>query len=189
MSRPAPALIVLLILLAAPPATAADPGLFRAFEATLDSVDSATVALGAWCARRRLADPPVIHARRVAGDDKPADAEVRRLLAAGPDETISYRHVRLACGDHVLSDADNWYLPGRLTPDMNRRLEYTDEPFGAVVAPLSFHRRTLATERLYDPVAAGGVPPVVLRHRAVLVTPDGAPFSLVVESYAADVLN
>ena len=54
-------------------------------------------------------------------------------------------HVQLTCGAHVLSDAENWYLPARLTADMNRRLEETEAPFGRVVAPLGFHRRTLET--------------------------------------------
>jgi hypothetical protein len=176
-------------LLSAAPARAGDAETLAAFEATLDGVDSATAALTTWCARRRLADPPVIHAERVQDQDKPADAEVRGRLAAAPGEPIAYRRVRLACGAHVLSEADNWYRPGRLTPDMNRRLDATDEPFGAVVKPLAFHRRTLATEHLYDPAAGGPAPGAVLRHRAVLETPDGVPFSLVVETYTAEVLR
>jgi len=49
--------------------------------------------------------------------DKPASPEQRRRLQVGDAEPVRYRHVRLACGDHVLSEADNWYLPGRLAPD------------------------------------------------------------------------
>ena len=45
--------------------------------------------------------------------------------------------MRLKCGDHVLSEADNWYVKARLTPDMNHMLETTDTPLeGGRGAPL-----------------------------------------------------
>jgi hypothetical protein len=155
----------------------------RAFEAALDGADSATMVLQRWCADRHLADPSVIRAERVLGADKPADAEVRRRLEAAPDEPIRFRHVRLACGTHVLSEADNWYRPNRLTDEMNRRLDETDTPFGVVVRPLDFHRVTLAVE--WPAAGRDGV----LRHRAVLVDHVGEPFSLVVETYTTEVLT
>jgi hypothetical protein len=167
------------------------------FEADLDGAASATAVLGAWCAEHALADPPVIQALPADGPDKPASAEIRRRLRAGPGEAVRHRGVRLTCGDHVLSQADNWYRPGQLTPEMNRRLETTTTPFGVVVKPLSFRRETLKVERLFDPSAApaepgpGGslvLPRQLLRHRAVLLTGEGAPFSLVVETYTADIL-
>jgi hypothetical protein len=96
------------------------------------------------------------------------------LLAAGPDETIRYRHVRLMCGTHLLSEADNWYRPSQLTPAMNKQLDDTDIPFGTAVRPLGFHRKTLAA-------TADQVSP--LQVRALLVTESGIPFSLVVENY------
>jgi len=43
---------------------------------------------------------------------------------------VKYRRVQPSCGDHILSEADNWYVPRRLTPEMNRLLETTDVPFG-----------------------------------------------------------
>ncbi len=46
------------------------------------------------------------------------------------------------CGGHVLSEADNWYVPARLTPQMNRALDTSDTPFGAAVKALDFHRAT-----------------------------------------------
>jgi len=150
--------------------------------------DSATETLQRWCAARHLADPPRIVAERVLGHDKPADAEARRLLHAAPGEPVRYRRVALACGAHVLSNADNWYRPGRLTAAMNAELDATDHPFGAVVKPLGFHRVTLSAEVL---VAAhrGAIPPDVIRHRAVLETADREPFSLVAETYTAHVLD
>jgi chorismate-pyruvate lyase len=165
--------------------------------------DSATATLEAWCASHRLAEKPSIVARRIKGQDKPADAEVRAALGVGPDEPVRYRRVDLACGDKVLSQADNWYLPGRLTPEMNRVLDSGDTPFGRAVAALDFRRRTLSS-RLIDPPLRPGwemeppaparraglrLPPDLLQHRAVLSTPDGRPFSLVVETYRREVLG
>jgi hypothetical protein len=169
----------------------ADTASFRVvsqLNADLQTHDSATETLQRWCAARRLADPPKIVAERVLDHDKPADAEVRRLLHAAPDEAIRYRRVALACGSHVLSNADNWYRPGALTAAMNAELDATDHPFGLVVKPLGFHRRTLSAQMLISK-HGGVVPDAVIRHRAVLETADGTPFSLVVETYAKAVLD
>jgi hypothetical protein len=161
------------------------------FEARLDRGSSATEVLQGWCADHRLADPPVIRAERDRTLDKPADAAVRALLGAGPDEPIRYRRVRLTCGAHVLSEADNWYRPGRLTAGMNRKLDETDTPFGAVVRPLGFHRRTLAEENLFRSDAGGrqALPHILVRYHALLVDSRGVPFSLVTESYTSELLS
>jgi hypothetical protein len=50
--------------------------------------------------------------------------------------------VQLWCGDRLLSEADNWYVPSRLTPAMNTALETTDTPFGKAVQELKPYRRT-----------------------------------------------
>jgi hypothetical protein len=162
--------------------------LVAALNADLLSHDSATGTLQRWCASRHLADPPKIVAQRVAGHDKPADREVRRLLHAAPREAIRYRRVALACGEHVLSEADNWYRPAALTAQMNAELDTTDHPFGAVVRPLGFHRHTLSAVVLIS-AKDRRTPDAVIRHRAVLETPAGAPFSLVVETYTKEVLS
>ena len=138
---------------------------------------SATATLTDWCAHGRLADPPVIRAIQVPADDHPADSDVRALLGAGAGEVVKHRHVRLVCGSHLMSEADNWYLPARLTAAMNATLQTADTPFGRVVAPLNFRRRTLSVQVLGHPSRYAIV------HRAVLITPDGTPFSLVVERY------
>jgi hypothetical protein len=168
----------------------------QALNAELLSHDSATAVLQAICDRRA---PGVKITAALAADppDESDTAAARADLGVGPGEPIRYRRVDLACGDQVLSNAENWYLPSRLTPAMNRALDETRTPFGVVVGPLQFHRRTLAeAEFLFEPLPAGwereppatydsmaSPPPHVLRHRAVLATPDGRPFSLVVESY------
>jgi chorismate-pyruvate lyase len=156
--------------------------------ADLLSHASATETLQHWCASRRLAEPARIVAHRLLGEDKPATPQVRRLLHAAPGEPVRYRRVALACGDRVLSNADNWYRPGALTKAMNAELDASDHPFGLVVKPLGFHRRTL-TARVLVTVRTWRLPAALIRHRAVLETSDGTPFSLVVETYTDEVLG
>jgi hypothetical protein len=184
----AAALALLATPIAAAPSRQASRALIAALETDLLTHASATETLQRWCAARHLADPPKIIAERILGQDKPANVEVRRLLQAAPDEPIRYRRVALACGAHVLSNADNWYRPGRLTAAMNAELDATDHPFGLVVKPLAFQRLTLSAKVLVSP-ADRAIPANVIRNRAVLETPDGAPFSLVVETYTARVLD
>jgi chorismate-pyruvate lyase len=180
--------------------------LLQTLNADLLSHDSATQTLELWCADHGLANPARIVAQRVRDTDKPIPADLRSRLAASADETIGYRHVRLLCGDHVLSEADNWYLPRRLTDEMNRQLDATDEPFGKVVRPLDFRRRTLAAELLWSPLPRGWemkttpdrlagerapaqIPEAVLRHTAILYGADQRPFSAVVETYTGQVFD
>lgn len=150
-------------------------------KAALLSHDSATAVLEAWCAERGMADPARVSARLIRRADETPPADVARELTARPGERIRYRRVELVCGGRVLSRADNWYLPERLTPEMNRLLDETDTPFGKAVKAIGFRRRTL-TEVLFPEARA------VLRTRAVLSTPDGAPFSEVVETYSEEIL-
>jgi hypothetical protein len=176
--------------------------LLESLNADLLSHDSATLTLDRWCAAHDLAPGAKIVAERVRGQDKPADAEVRRLLGVGEAEPIRYRRVKLSCGGHVLSEADNWYVPARLTPEMNQALDSSDVAFGRAVQALHFQRHTLSAELLWRPLPAGwemgaatppasgalDIPAHVLQHRAVLALPDGTPFSTVVETYTAEVL-
>jgi hypothetical protein len=177
--------------------------LIESLNADLLAHDSATLTIERWCADHRLADPARIVAERVSDAAKPASAEVREALDVKPGEPLGYRRVRLKCGDHVLSEADNWYVPARLTPEMNHALETTDTPFGKAVAALHFRRHTLSADLLWRPLPKGWetgaapapqeagaltIPDHVLEHRAVLSTPDGEPFSEVVETYTGEVL-
>lgn len=152
------------------------------FEAVLARHDSATVALEEWCAARGMAASARITAQTLdaASNDPPAKMQGRLALADG--ETFAMRHVRLSCGSAVLSVAWNWYVPARLTPQMNETLRTTREPFGKVVAPLGFRRQPLST-------VAGRAEncPVdtISTHRAMLVLPDGRPLAYLVECYTA----
>lgn len=178
--------------------------LLQTLNAELLGHDSATLTLDSWCARRHLA-PPGSHvvADRVTGADKPAPPEVRAALQPGAGDAIRYRRVRLRCGTRILSEADNWYLPARLTPEMNALLDGSDTPFGRAVQALHFRRQTVSAKLLWSPLPddwpdrhdrAGtgrrlAIPDRVIEHRAILRLPDGTPFSQVIETYQGAVLG
>ncbi len=183
--------------------------LLHALDADLRTHDSATLTLERWCAAHGLASPATVVADRVRDAASPPDPATRVLLGVSDLEPVRYRRVRLRCGAVVLSEAENWYVPQRLTPAMNAALDDSDASFGHVVATLGFRRHTLGAEILWRPLPDGSpdeagrdaaeagpdtfrptmpVPPVVLRHRAVLRLPDGTPFSVVVENYTDGVL-
>jgi chorismate-pyruvate lyase len=169
--------------------------------ATLLSHDSATAVLQGWCEAHRLAPPGTrIVALRDRAVEKPLPEAGRKALGIGAGEPVRYRRVRLACAGRVLSEADNWYLPARLTPEMNRALDETDTPFGTAVRALDFRRRNLSAELIDPPLPSGWemgakppagpfAPPArVLQHTAALTTGAGAPFAYVVETYTGAVL-
>jgi chorismate-pyruvate lyase len=177
--------------------------LLQTLNAELLSHPSATLTLDRWCAAHRLASPARIVADRAADAEQAPTDKQRQLLRVTATDPIRYRRVRLVCGDHVLSEADNWYVPARLTSEMNRLLDTTDIAFGRVVQRLNFRRRTLSAKLLWPPLpqdwemgaplperrgATLTIPRAVLQHRAVLFLPDGTPFSEVVETYTREVL-
>lgn len=172
-----------------PEAASETERLIETLSARLLSAHSATAVLEAWCAERGLADDPRLVAVRVPGPDKPLSALQRERLAIRPDEPVRYRRVRLTCGAHVLSEADNWYVPARLTPEMNAVLETTQTPFGRVVRPLSPTRRNLGIVTLWLPGrdAMPGADERLFSVEAVLST-QGVPFCEVAETYTGAVL-
>ncbi|MEO5558329.1 MAG: hypothetical protein ABIR10_01495 [Dokdonella sp.] len=176
--------------------------LVQTLNANLLSHHSATLTLERWCESHHLAEPAKIVARRMHGEAKPIPEDLRVRLAIDANEPIGYRHVQLMCGRHVLSEADNWYIPARLTSEMNQRLDGSDEPFGKVVRALRFQRRTLTADLLWSPLPFGWemkhgspaqdslrIPYVLLRHLAILTTSTQLPFSAVVETYTNQVLD
>jgi chorismate-pyruvate lyase len=176
--------------------------LLQTLNADLLSHPSATLTLERWCGAHRLAAAPTVIARRDRKADKPLPEDLRRALGIGADTPVRYRRVQLACGGRVLSEADNWYLPGRLTAAMNHALDQGDTPFGKVVAPLHFRRHTLSAQLLWSPLPQGwemhglpaateqplALPHHLLQHRALLEDAQGRPFSALVETYTEQVL-
>jgi chorismate-pyruvate lyase len=178
--------------------------LTETLNAELLSHDSATATLERWCATYSLAAPPTIVAERVRNVDKAPSAELRGDLRVGEADPVRYRRVRLRCGTLVLSEADNWYIPGRLTPEMNKLLDTTDRPFGRVVKSLAFQRHTISAKivspllppkwetmppALIEEMGEPCLPAQLLEHRALLTLPDGTPLSEVVETYTGSVLS
>jgi hypothetical protein len=141
----------------------------------------------------------------LGGESIAPSAEQRQRLRADSGEVVRYRRVRLRCGDHVLSEAENWYLPGRLTPEMNHALETGDTPFGRVVAPLQPYRQTFEARLLWSPLPEGwersahaappclssgplAIPDALFEHRAVLLGRDNRPIAEVHEVYQGELL-
>jgi chorismate-pyruvate lyase len=154
-----------------------------AFEANLASHASATQALQQWCEARGIAPGETIRVEFVTGADEAPPADLRTVLGVSAEEPLGYRHVRLICGDKVLSDAHNWFVPARLTGEMNRQLAETTVPFGRIAASLKFTREPLSAARRGDP---GCPDDAISTHRARLVLPDGRPLAYVVECYTAE---
>lgn len=153
----------------------------------LKATRSATLTLEKWCAEFRMAEPPAVKARVVSGAMNGPSPEQLRRLQVGSAEEVRYRRVELRCGEQVLSVAENWYVPARLTVEMNRALDFTEKPFGRVVLPLAPRRETISSEVLWRSPAP--LPEAVLEHRALVLTGEGKPFSEVRERYQRALLT
>lgn len=178
--------------------------LIDTLNATLLAANSATKTLEDWCAEHHLAADPTLHAHLLRDVQKPLPLAERQRLKIGPNEPVIYRRVELACGDHILSSADNWYVPGRLAPAIDRALVASDIPFGRAVKDLHPWRQTFAVVILWHPLPGRwrtasppadrpnvdlAIPPVLFEHRAVVYAGDGKPISEVDESYTSDILD
>ncbi|MFO1102729.1 MAG: hypothetical protein U1E20_07495 [Methylocystis sp.] len=178
----------------------------QTLNASLLASRSATATLEKWCADHKMSAEPKIVARRVSGVDKPPSEETRRRLEVGAEEPVKYRRVQLACGEHVLSEADNWYVPGRLSDDMNRALDTTETPFGKTIAPLQPFRRTIEMKMRWSPLPEGwevsataaapaktsgalSMPHDLFEHTAVVYARDQRPVSEVHETYTREILD
>src|SRR5258706_10104025 len=182
--------------------------LIQTLNAEILSSDSATLSLEKWCRDHQLAAEPRLVATLIQGADRTPTREQRLRLQVGPEEPVKYRRVHLSCGALVLSEADNWYVPGRLTGEMNRLLETTDIPFGRAVLGLAPFRRTYAATVLWSPLppqweldkhggkppsdAAGrgplAIPKALFEHKAIVFGRDLRPISEVVETYQRGLL-
>jgi chorismate-pyruvate lyase len=164
---------------------------------------TATEVLDKWCADHKLASEPLVHARRITGTEKPVSPEQRQRLQIGPEEEVTYRHVELICGGHILVEADNWYVPRRVGVEINHVLTTTDTPFGRAVHDLKPTRENFSVEILWKPLPDGwelGPPPAdrpeatmampwqLFQHRAVIYNYRHEPFSEVREIFTREVL-
>lgn len=172
--------------------------LIETLNARLLASHSATSTLEQWRLERPSAGDAAIRARRVAGIDKPASAEQRERLEVGRRERVVYRRVELACGERVLSEAENWYVPGRLTAEIREIIARSDTPFGRAVLDLNPVRETFAVEIFWRPEDAPGAPEQpgfeltipwrLFQHRALVYGDDRRPLSEVSETYTREIL-
>ncbi len=144
--------------------------------AELLAASTATATLEKWCAERALADPARIRAEVDRSPSPAPSSAIRYRLKVSASEPLAFRRVRLMCGTQILSVATNWYVPARLTPEMNAALTNSDTPFGRVILPLSPSRRTLSARILSN----GST---ILRHRALVLDREGSPLAEVTENY------
>lgn len=179
--------------------------LIQGLNAEILASRSATATLEKWCGEHHLAAEPRVVAEVLHVDPPAPTAEQRQRLQADSGQVVRYRRVRLRCGSHVLSEAENWYVPDRLTPEMNRALDTGDTPFGRVVAPLEPYRRTFAARLLWSPLPEGwerarqhgpacrstgplAIPAALFEHRALVLGRDGRPIAEVHEVYQGALL-
>lgn len=166
----------------------------QSLNAELLANKSATAVLEKWCADHRIAAVPKIIARRIDGPVRAPSDQTRARLKIGADTKLEFRNVALMCGDIVLSVAQNWYVPERLTPEMNAVLTTSEIPFGKVIAPLSPTRQTVSATLLWSALPGSTLPqsPLpedLLEHRAVLSTGQGMPIAEVIETYQRGVMS
>ena len=178
--------------------------LIQTLNAELLTSRSATFILERWCETHRLAAIPRISARLIQGLSKEPTIEQRQRLQVTDQESINYRRVELRCGNRVLSAADNWYVPSRLTAEMNRLLDSTDTPFGKAIESLEPYRRTIGVNQLWTPLPEGwegenvslpaatsgtlAIPDALFEHRAIVYSREHKPISEVNEFYQKQLL-
>ncbi len=170
----------MLLLAATPQATT-----LAEFEALLASSPTATQALETWCRARWDPAGKVTATKVTASSDEPS-GRIRDALDLERGERLGYRRVSLNCAGRQMSLAYNWYVPARLTPEMNRQLAETDTPFGRVATPMGFKREPIAKPWSGPEICPDGT---VLITRALLRLPDGKPLAMVVECYTSAVLE
>jgi chorismate-pyruvate lyase len=179
--------------------------LMQSLNAALLSGQSATTVLETWCADHKMADDPKLHAKFLSKELKPMTSGQRQRLEIGDDEAVKYRQVELSCGPHIFSRAENWYVPARLTPEMNQILDTTDAPFGRVVRDLLAYRQTFAVEMFWHPLPEGWegnnpslpvdgpmpslpIPEALFQHQALVLDKQRKPFAEVRETYTREIL-
>jgi chorismate-pyruvate lyase len=147
---------------------------------------SATFTLEQWCRDHGVAEPVIVVARSPLLAASVPDSDRLSRLRVAEDSAVRRRRVQLLCGGLVLCEADNWYVPGRLTAEMNHLLETSDIPFGKVVRALAPHRQTFATARFWTAEHMGQS---LFRVQALILGPDHIPLAEVDEVYQRPLLE
>jgi chorismate-pyruvate lyase len=154
---------------------------------------SATAVLQSWCEAQGIGQGKiaVVHlplARQPAVHDYVLDA-----LMPTRRETITVRRVHLVRGRFCLCEADNWFVPERLTKIMVQTLAATNIPFGRVIERVKPFRRTIHIRFLPGSVDCGELAPEnampIFEHTAVVNRADGTPVSVVHEVYRSTLLQ
>ncbi len=178
--------------------------LINQMENRLLAESSATHTLEHWLREHGLLDgQETLRAERETQAHRPCPPDLLGALdipTSQSGQALRYRKIRLVGHNRVYSEAENWFVPARLTSPMTETLEQTDTPFGRVVSPLGFTRQLIRRETLWSPLPELwemhpqpaqdtantqplALPPHLFRHMALLRTHAGTPFSLVVETY------
>ena len=178
--------------------------LINQMENRLLAENSATHTLEHWLRAHALLGPhETLRAERESTAQRTCPPDLLAALELpdpGSAHALHYRKIRLTAHNRTYSEAENWFVPARLTKTMTQALEQTDTPFGRVVSPLRFTRQLIRRETLWSPLPdlwemqpqpegskMGAeplpLPPHLFRHIALLRTHAGIPFSLVVETY------
>lgn len=142
----------------------------------LASGRSASIILKAECAR--LAPGQSLRSVALDTASPPQIPDIRQRLKVTRLDALKLRHVSIRCGGIELSNAWNWYVPSRLSAEMNRLLDTSETPFGLAVRNLAFTRQI---EYGYAPTLPPGI---ILQQRALLLRGrDHMPFAFVLENY------
>jgi len=155
---------------------AAQPSPASDLAVQLASGRSASIILNAKCAR--LAPGQSLRSVALDTASPPQILDIRRRLKVTRLDALKLRHVSIKCGEIELSNAWNWYVPSRLSAEMNKLLDTTETPFGLAVKSLAFTRRV---EHGFAPTPPPGM---ILQQRALLLRGrDHMPFAFVLENY------
>lgn len=160
---------------------------------------TATEALEAWCEEYDLSTGSITAMKRVDSSPRYIDEEALDDLWLQPNEWLEPRRVLLVRGGLPLCEADNWFVPQRLPPDVRTALKTTNVPFGAAIRDLHPARRTyfvrFASFASEDSPATDFSLPVlsrsavILEHRAMVFDGDRRPLAVVTERYLASLVG
>jgi chorismate-pyruvate lyase len=160
--------------------------------------NSSTLELELWCREKGIGDGRITVRCNRSVCRRLLDYDSLDALRDCAGDDIAYRSVQLVTDGTILVDADNWYFADRLTSNMRRELEETENSFGRVIASLRARRRTFMVKlctfaeleamrehRACTQQTEYGRLNHIFEHRALVHLPDGRPLAVVHERYRA----